>query len=424
MNVPYHHPEDPVLGIWVSEQRRLYDQLSQKRIDKLESLGFNFSVVDDDAKTSSFRERSIRESSATLEERWHMNYKHLQEFHRVHGNCIVSRNHDKPLSYWVVRQRQLNLQQKLKPDRKALLEKLGFEWYVGGTERPEHHFDEMMGRLSEYQQEFGSVDVPGNFSRGGLGGWLESLKGDATEGKLSPERAERLLRAGITWSEDRSSWLKTLEKVSQETRALRRNSTGVLELPKTVENWLKIQFLLLDYDLLPPKRRSRFEALGLTWNGTELSWVEYGPGEPMVGNAWLVDELASGVDLKDAAMSWTPTANGKNLVRAPAVVVQNDDDSSHSETPPPKSIVGDAESPASSFDGGHSETGTSPSPIIVNDASKREESTGKAMVDSRIGSDNSVGSSAQYESALESAAEEEEEEEPVAKKPRVASTGT
>ena len=51
MNVPYHHPEDPVLGIWVSEQRRLYDQLSQKRIDKLESLGFNFSVVDDDAKS-------------------------------------------------------------------------------------------------------------------------------------------------------------------------------------------------------------------------------------------------------------------------------------------------------------------------------------------------------------------------------------
>ena len=432
MNVPYHYSGDPGLGPWVSEQRRLYDQLSQERVDKLESLGFNGSADgsgEDQAKASSPRE------IASLDERWAVNYKSLQKYCEVHGNCLVSRNKDKPLSYWVVRQRQLNFQQKLKPERKELLEKLNFEWYVGGIEPPEHYFDEMMGRLNEYQQEHGSVDVPSGYARGGLGVWLDSLKREAREGTLAPEKAERLLRTGFSWLEDRNSWLKTLEKVSHETRELRRNSGRVLELPKTVENWLRIQFLLLDYDLLPPKRKTRFEALGLALNGTELSWVEYSPGDPMVGNAWLVDELAAGFDLKDAALSWTPSAKpkrfGGNRKQEQSTVAVVQDDSSDSQTPP-KNIVGDAESPASSFDDdapkevtASSETGKDES-VAGRDGTTLEDDTvasSKSNNNNKGGSkrnhnssstgDGSGGSSPQYESALE------QEEEPALKKNRV-----
>ena len=426
MNVPYHYSGDPGLGPWVSEQRRLYDQLSQERVDKLESLGFNGSTDgsgEDQAKASS----SPRET-ASLDERWAMNYKSLEKYYKAHGNCIVSRNRDKPLSYWVVRQRQLNFQQKLKAGRKALLEKLNFEWYVGSIERPEHYFEEMMGRLNEYQQEHGSVDVPSGYSRGGLGGWLDSLKREAREGTLAPEKAERLLRTGFTWLEDRSSWLKTLEKVSHETKELRRNSGIVLELPKTVENWLRIQFLLLDYDLLPPKRKTRFEALGLALNGTELSWAEYSPGDPMVGNAWLVDELAAGFDLKDAALSWTPSApkrfvgnEKQDHSTTAAAVVQ--DDSSYSQTPP-KNIVGDGESPASSFDGDGgppnkdvtaSETGKDESPgeDTTPDGDTALSKEGGPKRNNASSTGGSGGSSPQYESALEN------EEEPAVKKARV-----
>ena len=70
----------------------------------------------------------------------------------------MPRNKDKTLSYWVQRQRMLNLQNKLKQNRKEMLDELNFEWYLGITQLPDHYFDEMIQRLVDFKEAEGHVE--------------------------------------------------------------------------------------------------------------------------------------------------------------------------------------------------------------------------------------------------------------------------
>jgi Helicase associated domain len=218
----------------------------------------------------------------------------------------VPRTQEKTLSYWVQRQRMLNLQDKLKQYRKDMLDDLNFEWYLGINQLPDNYFDEMIGRLIAFKEGEGHVDVPRRYKRGGLGDWVEEMKAKGRDGLLEPGEAERLLRVGFTWMEDRESWLRQYEECAYELKNCRRYETMV-ELSSENENWLQVQFLLLDYDMLPSKRREKLESLGVEWDGKEFSWEErgihYGGG---ADHGMYDDEISTGFDLKDAAMAWTP----------------------------------------------------------------------------------------------------------------------
>lgn len=70
----------------------------------------------------------------------------------------MARTQNKTLSYWVQRQRMLNLQSKLKQNRKDMLDDLNFEWYLGVNQLPEHYFDEMIQRLIQFKEAEGHVE--------------------------------------------------------------------------------------------------------------------------------------------------------------------------------------------------------------------------------------------------------------------------
>jgi len=122
--------------------------------------------------------------------------------------------------------------------------------------------------------------------------------------------AAQLLRVGFTWSEDRDSWLKNLDEVSEEVETCRDTSKGFmkrLSLSSEVDNWLKIQFMLGEYDLLPPKRQTAIESLGVAWDGSSVSWAKRdNPWRNTEDFSWLSNEPSAGHFLKDAALSWTP----------------------------------------------------------------------------------------------------------------------
>jgi hypothetical protein len=61
---------------------------------------------------------------------WHQHYETLVEFKGKKGHCIVPRNYeeDKPLGVWVNKQRSNHKNNKLRPDRKELLDAIGFAW--------------------------------------------------------------------------------------------------------------------------------------------------------------------------------------------------------------------------------------------------------------------------------------------------------
>jgi uncharacterized protein YbgA (DUF1722 family) len=113
--VPCKYKEDASLGRWVDNQRHFHSK-NIIRLDRkvlLDELGFVWSV----AKSA----------------QWNKQYGKLVEFKRKHGNCLVSRKYqeDMSLGKWVDTQRQFHCKNKMRQDRKELLEKIGFVWKVG-----------------------------------------------------------------------------------------------------------------------------------------------------------------------------------------------------------------------------------------------------------------------------------------------------
>ena len=66
------------------------------------------------------------------DKKWHQHYERLVEFKRKKGHCIVPTEYkeDKSLGYWVSKQRAFHSTNKLRQDRKELLDELGFVWKV------------------------------------------------------------------------------------------------------------------------------------------------------------------------------------------------------------------------------------------------------------------------------------------------------
>ncbi|KAL3775199.1 hypothetical protein ACHAWO_003815 [Cyclotella atomus] len=138
--------------------------MSQNRIDKLNSIGFDWSVL-------SYKS-------------WDENYGLLLEYKRVNGYCKVPRNHA-VLGPWVMHQRSDRT--TMSQNRIEKLDSIGFIWDVN-----EHDWNENYKQLMEYQRKNGNCKVP--IIRP-LGQWihkqmkLRSLIGSA---KISIEDKRRL----------------------------------------------------------------------------------------------------------------------------------------------------------------------------------------------------------------------------------------
>ncbi len=67
---------------------------------------------------------------STNDKVWHQQYEKLVEFERKSGHCRVPYEHeqDKSLGTWVSKQWTFHKKNKMRPDRKDLLDKIGFAW--------------------------------------------------------------------------------------------------------------------------------------------------------------------------------------------------------------------------------------------------------------------------------------------------------
>jgi hypothetical protein len=101
---------DRKLDRWVRKQRETYKSglLSKDRIQKLEELGFQWSL------------RGARKS-------WDDYYNKLKEYKEKNGHLNVTRREDRSLHMWVNSQK---VKMNLKPDQMQKLQELGFQWPV------------------------------------------------------------------------------------------------------------------------------------------------------------------------------------------------------------------------------------------------------------------------------------------------------
>lgn len=108
------------LGVWISNQRSIYKgkkqgELTPAQIGKLETIGMIWDVN---------------------EQRWMAAYNELAEYWSTHGNLAVPRGllseTGRDLYLWISEQRRDYKQGRLAPERKKLLDQIGFSWGAAG----------------------------------------------------------------------------------------------------------------------------------------------------------------------------------------------------------------------------------------------------------------------------------------------------
>mmetsp|Transcript_32474 Transcript_32474/g.58704 ORF Transcript_32474/g.58704 Transcript_32474/m.58704 type:complete len:359 (-) Transcript_32474:308-1384(-) len=122
-NVPQKYPVNQSLGNWVITRRQCYrgsrrNKLGQNRIDRLNEIGFKWSMYDVMGRTM-----CVRVS-------WEEQFKQLVKFKGKHGHCNVTQRYlDNPsLGKWVNEQRRGYKGKKLEKDRIDRLNGMGFTW--------------------------------------------------------------------------------------------------------------------------------------------------------------------------------------------------------------------------------------------------------------------------------------------------------
>ena len=125
-----YEQEFPKLHNWVRGQRMGYSALQKgqatflttQRIQLLKQIGFDFEP-----------QKERHDNALSFAER----VDQLKAFMEQHGHCVVPQYYDEQanLGAWVKEQRKVYALDKLKAERVALLESLGFQWRVRGKSR-------------------------------------------------------------------------------------------------------------------------------------------------------------------------------------------------------------------------------------------------------------------------------------------------
>jgi hypothetical protein len=122
--VPQKYEQDKTLGMWVSHQRN-YHKINRLRQDRkmwLDEIGFVWKR--DGAHTMNQQDKL-----------WYQQYAKIVEFKRKNGHCLVKKcyEQDKSLAHWVSTQRTIHINDKIRLNRKRLLDEIGFAWKDEGS---------------------------------------------------------------------------------------------------------------------------------------------------------------------------------------------------------------------------------------------------------------------------------------------------
>ncbi|WP_257616748.1 DEAD/DEAH box helicase [Chlamydia suis] len=250
--VPNRYPQNPSLGVWVSNQRADFKEgkLSEDRIARLEEIGFVWRV---------------------LEEAWEENFLELKRFQEEHGHCKVPQRYPEnpQLASWVSNQRADFKEGKLSEDGIARLEEIGFVWDVT-EEAWEEHFLE----LKRFQEEHGHCNVPRWYPENpDLGSWVKAQRKTFKSGELSEDRIARLEELGFVWDVLEEAWeehfleLKRFQEEHGHCKVPQRHPQN-----PQLASWVSNQRKKFKKGKLAEDKIARLEEIGFVWDVTEEAW--------------------------------------------------------------------------------------------------------------------------------------------------------
>jgi hypothetical protein len=156
---------------------------------------------------------------------WNKKYQQLVEFKRNNGHCIVPTEYeeDASLGMWVGTQRQYHANNKLRVDRKELLDEIGFVWKareVAANGKKTWH--QQYEQLIEFKRNNGHCVVPSKYQEDrSLGHWVNKQRQCHSNKKLRLDRKGLLDKIGFVWRvaisppvrTDDPKWNKQYEKL-------------------------------------------------------------------------------------------------------------------------------------------------------------------------------------------------------------------
>jgi hypothetical protein len=193
--VPRRYELDKSLGLWVNAQRvyHKYNKLRQDRKRILDAIGFAWKY----------------DGGHHYDDKlWQKQCEKLVEFKRNKGHCMVTQRYevDKSLGPWVNKQRSYYNNNKLRFDRKRLLDEIGFAWNCESR----HNFNQQdklwhqqYEKLVECKRKRGHCMVPCVYEQDKpLGTWVSNQRRTHNNGKMRPDRKELLDEIGFAWKAD------------------------------------------------------------------------------------------------------------------------------------------------------------------------------------------------------------------------------
>jgi mRNA-degrading endonuclease RelE of RelBE toxin-antitoxin system len=179
------------------------------------AVNIAFSKLKQIERRNKTKREAMTEAMTELDKLWNQQYEKLVEYKRKNGDCIVPQRYeqDKSLGHWVTSQRKCHTKNKLRQDRKHLLEELKFVWKAEGVDNNERKWNQQYAKLVEYKRKHGDCIVPQRYEQDkSLGQWVTSQRHSHTKNKIRQDRKDLLEGLEFVWKSESSSNNNTFDK--------------------------------------------------------------------------------------------------------------------------------------------------------------------------------------------------------------------
>ena len=228
------------LGVWITTQRHNKGRLTEKQINRLDSLDFSWDI---------------------LSEQWEEAFAALQKFRKREGHCRVSQKlivDGLKLGIWVSGQRQKKTQ--LTPEQIKRLNTLGFNWDLKAEQ-----WNEAFAALQKFRKREGHCRVNQVLVIDGLklGNWVVNQR--SRQERLLKDQIKRLDSLGFSWDPLSDQWeeaFAALQKFRKREGHCRVSQKLIVDGLR-LGSWVNTQ--RQKKGKLSPGRIKRLDSIGFSW---------------------------------------------------------------------------------------------------------------------------------------------------------------
>lgn len=241
------------LNGWVGHIRKREKHISKERKEQLAALGFLWSG----------------EIKKANDRAWEKHYQELVRFHRRHGHFRIPKATSLAIWCGTLRSRE----KYISKERKAKLDKIGFEWTKDKLLAREKTWDNFYKELVAFKKKHGHTSVPATNPK--LYNWVATLKW--RKRFFSEERIEKLDRLGFLWRGEfePDRWEKRYEELKKF-----KKKYGHTVVPVSMKRlYLWCITLRQREDRVSAEHRKRLDSIGFRWSNDirqeqEQRWQE------------------------------------------------------------------------------------------------------------------------------------------------------